>query len=131
MTHQELCAELYALKPEWKTDSEYLWVEAHQEYEQDNGDPTNKAHPPIPNYTLEWCLAKLPRELKEGDDTFYRSLGVVPRSDIEVASYANGSVDRVYMRPSLICRADTPTNAALKLLIELVKAGLLKQQEEL
>lgn len=118
MTHQELCAELYALKPEW-TDTEKAWRDTDTDAPFVGSNNKNGTFGwGYPAYDLEWCLAKL------------RSLPNIQECGIQI--YIDGTrfdnqimSDVRFMLPPYGSKDPNPTNAALKLLIELVKQNIL------
>ncbi|WP_427007158.1 hypothetical protein [Pseudarthrobacter sp. H2] len=62
----ELCKELYELSG-WGMEVPpaayrfWYWIEAHGEYNLDDGDLMSEDHPPFPAYDLGYLLRKLPK----------------------------------------------------------------------
>lgn len=108
----ELCKEVET-RTSWEdTTSAYLWVEAHDTYELDNGNPLAFGHPPIPAYTSDYLLERLedksPTLTHFHDEKIERRWGANTWTSIETGY------------------ADTPLKALLKLTIALSEAGELK-----
>lgn len=112
-----LCEKLYELSG-WgrvvygdeldQTYSWWCWIEAHQEYEVDNGAPR------FPAYDAGYLLRKLP----PGKDLRH----VSPKSG-KTYWAANYIPDEWYY-----ATADTPEDVLCKLAIELHKAGVLTKE---
>lgn len=128
----ELCKQVYEATG-WGNDPEnHDWTD--DEWEEDpllvKYHRTHFLSGRIPYYTSDYLLEKLPKSIEEfGGDSFSLSLGYTPDGKTSVASYANGSVDRVYYDPKQICKAETPLKALLKLTISLHEAGELKEDK--
>ena len=100
----ELCKKVYE-RTEWQGDflSNWGWVQAHGEYEVDNG--CTDGLPPL--YTSDYLLERLPK-------------GVSVMKEQLTNNY-NAGLPRVHRSVS-----DTPLKALLKLTIALSEAGELK-----
>lgn len=112
----ELCKEVET-RTSWEdTTSAYLWVEAHDTYELDNGNPLAFGHPPIPAYTSDYLLEKL--HSKKGlAVTKYVEGGWNAHCERKM----HGNAKWVDYYEGI---ADTPLKALLKLVIALDDAGV-------
>ena len=119
----ELCRKVYELT-EWQGDflSNWGWVQAHGEYEVDNG--CTDGLPPL--YTSDYLLEKLPRFIiKPVNVPCWLTVSTAPTISgspdaMSGASYVDG-----FGRGVHTCRADTPLKALLKLCLALKEAGEL------
>lgn len=131
---KELCQDLEKVSHWEDTESAWLWIEAHNEYEVDNGDPLAFGHPPIPAYDLGYLLRKLPAsvESKEYAGKFaqlWTRKDDGPNDDIEspITYFAWYLVVGIQDGVSDFGEnADTPEDAAAKLAIELFNQGVLQ-----
>ena len=125
-----LCKQLYELSG-WDTASKYLWIEAHQEYDIDNGDTFNQEHPAIPAYDAGFLLRKLPRQI----GSYWLRMITPFTTDWRFDYFDQGSQERLWSntenKADSMCVADTPEDALCRLAVELFKEGVLtKSQEE-
>lgn len=119
----EHCQNLYKLSG-WDTASKYLWVEAHQEYEVDNGDTFNFEHIPIPAYDAGFLLSKLPGYITITNTTWDDIHSKKPEGqelDYRVFACYQSNVKRLLVQRG----ADTPEDALCQLAIEVFKQGIL------
>lgn len=114
----ELCKELYELSG-WEDGARlpwYCWIEAHQEYDIDNGRPE------FPAYELGYLLRKIKNQLTKNQ---WLDIRVNEKStDGYVGAY--GTWEQGHLEH---LEAAIPEDAAARLAIELFKQGILERED--
>lgn len=117
----ELCKELYELSG-WVTDDFWQWIEAHQEYELNNGDSMNKAHPEYPAYSLGYLLRELPLNV---NGSFFELDHYGTDNGYWVAHYCKHDLNTNVYTYKFGTNGSNPEDAVCEQLIELFKQGIL------
>lgn len=123
----ELCKELHELKPDWQGGAGCKYIIKFKApksriYPEDVNRP---CHDWTPEYTLEYLLEKLPDaiESKLGVGALTLSSRKVQYRDGWLAFY--GDDEGCSIDSNLVCAAQTPLDAVLKLAIAMAEKGLV------
>ena len=123
----ELCKSVYE-KLGWETSSLAGWIEAHQEYEADNGDYTNENHPPSALYTSDYILEKLPARIWNKEESQWDGLWLRKWDRGNELVYFAEYWTR-FSFPKQV-ESDTPLKALLKLTLKLADEGIITKGDK-
>ena len=121
----ELCKKLHELKPDWQTVGDYVIKFKGDDPRIYHDNIRRTCYDWAPEYTLEYLLDKLP-------DTIENKLGVgaltlssrkVQYRDGWMVFY--GDDEGCSIDSNLVCAAQTPLDALLKLAIMMAEKGIL------
>lgn len=126
----ELCKKLHELKPDWQPIGSCAIKYKGQDPQIHHNDVPLKYHDGTPKYTLEYLLEKLPQYINTDIDS---EIGILFLESIyhEFNNKWSASYKDVEGYPSddsLVCHADEPLHAVLKLAIamtELERKGVI------
>lgn len=121
----DLCKQLHELKPDWQTIGSYVIKSEGDEPRVYHDDIRRTCYDWAPEYTLEYLLDKLPDaiENKLGVGALTLSSRKVQYRDGWLAFY--GDDEGCSIDSNLVCAAQTPLDAVLKLAIAMAEKGLV------
>lgn len=121
----ELCKKLYELKPDWQTFGSYIIKFKGDEPRIERDNIRRTCYDWASEYTLEYLLDKLP-------DVIENNLGVGALTlSSRKAQYRDGWLafygddEGCSIDSNLVCAAQTPLHAVLKLAIVMAEKGLI------
>lgn len=121
----ELCKKLYELKPDWQTFGSYIIKFKGDEPRIERDNIRRTCHDWAPEYTLEYLLDKLPDAIENnlGVGALMLSSRKAQYRDGWLAFY--GDDEGCSIDSNLVCAAQTPLDAVLKLAIVMAEKGIL------
>lgn len=121
----ELCKKLHELKPDWQTVGDYVIKFKGDNPRIYHDNVRRTCYDWAPEYTLEYLLNKLPDaiENKLGVGALMLSSRKAQYRDGWLAFY--GDDEGCSIDSNLVCAAQTPLDAVLKLAIVMAEKGIL------
>lgn len=121
----ELCKKLHELKPDWQTIGDYVIKFKGDDPRIYHDNVRRTCYDWAPEYTLEYLLDKLPDAIENnlGIGALTLSSRKAQYRDGWLAFY--GDDEGCSIDSSLVCAAQTPLDAVLKLAMVMAEKGIL------